>query len=69
MDVIDYVPELLPRAAHVHQAMHDKLVDHQRYVVRYGEDMPDIRQWRWSGGPTRRMAEADGLSHHGGRAG
>ena len=47
MDVIDYVPGLLRRAAHVHQAMHDKLVDHRRYIASHGTDMPEVTDWRW----------------------
>ncbi len=47
MDVIDYVPGLLPQAAYVHQAMHDKLVDHRRYIASHGTDMPEVTEWRW----------------------
>ena len=24
-----------------------KLEEHRRYVVKYGDDMPDVRDWRW----------------------
>jgi xylulose-5-phosphate/fructose-6-phosphate phosphoketolase len=47
MDVIERVPGLSSRAAHVHKAMRDKLVDHQRYIVAHGKDMPEITEWRW----------------------
>ncbi len=47
MDVIDTVPGLLPRAAQLHQAMHDRLMDHRRYIEGHGEDMPEIVGWRW----------------------
>ena len=46
-DVIDRVPTLGSRAAHVKQLMRDKLIEHQQYIVRYGEDMPEIRDWKW----------------------
>ena len=46
-DVIDRVPALAPRAAHVRQAIRDKLVEHKQYIATHGEDMPEIRNWRW----------------------
>ena len=42
------VPALGPRAAYVTQAIRDKLIDHKNYVRRYGQDMPEVRDWRWS---------------------
>jgi len=47
MDVIDRVPGLLPRYAHVKQAMGDLLVDHCEYIRERGDDLPAIRDWRW----------------------
>jgi xylulose-5-phosphate/fructose-6-phosphate phosphoketolase len=49
-DVIDRVPSLGSRAAHAKQYLRDKLLDHKAYIERYGEDMPDIRHWKWDGG-------------------
>lgn len=46
-DVIDRVPGLKNRGAHVKQMLHDKLIEHREYVAEYGEDMPEIRQWQW----------------------
>jgi len=48
MDVIERVPEVTSIGAHTLQAMRDKLIDHQQYIVEHGEDMPEIREWRWS---------------------
>jgi len=45
--VIDRVPTLGYHAAHVKQAVRDRLVEHREYITRYGEDMPGIREWRW----------------------
>ena len=47
--VIDRVPLLAERAAYAKQALRDKLHDHKSYIARYGDDMPDIRDWRWGG--------------------
>ena len=46
-DVIDRVPKLGPRAAYVKQAMRDRLFDHKKYVQQYGDDVPEIRDWKW----------------------
>jgi xylulose-5-phosphate/fructose-6-phosphate phosphoketolase len=49
-DVIDRVPGLQSRAAHLKQHLRDKLFDHKQYIARYGQDLPEVRGWRWSGG-------------------
>jgi xylulose-5-phosphate/fructose-6-phosphate phosphoketolase len=46
-DVIDRVPRLGTRAAYVKQALRDKLIDHKAYICKYGQDMPEIRNWQW----------------------
>jgi len=47
IDVIDRVPGLGYRAAHVRQLMRDKLAEHHDYICRKGEDLPEIRDWVW----------------------
>jgi xylulose-5-phosphate/fructose-6-phosphate phosphoketolase len=47
-DVIDRVPELGSRAAYTKQVLCDKLLDHKAYIDKHGEDMPEIRNWKWS---------------------
>jgi xylulose-5-phosphate/fructose-6-phosphate phosphoketolase len=46
-DVIDRVPALGPRAAYVKQALREKLIDHKQYIARYGEDLPEVHEWKW----------------------
>ena len=46
-DAIDRLPQLEADAGYAKQAMQDKLIQHHEYIVRYGEDMPEIRNWRW----------------------
>jgi xylulose-5-phosphate/fructose-6-phosphate phosphoketolase len=47
MDVIDRVPGLSSRYAHVKQDMRDTLVEHRQYVREHGDDMPAIKDWIW----------------------
>ena len=48
-DVIDRVPQLGSRAAYIKQAIRDKLIEHKQYINQYGEDMPEILNWKWEG--------------------
>ncbi|HEY2619575.1 MAG TPA: phosphoketolase family protein [Acetobacteraceae bacterium] len=49
-DVIDRVPRVRGVAGHVKQFLRDRLVEHHQYVRTHGEDMPEVRDWRWGGG-------------------
>jgi xylulose-5-phosphate/fructose-6-phosphate phosphoketolase len=46
-DVVDWVPSLGAAAVYAKQAMRDKLIEHERYIVRHGTDMPEVADWRW----------------------
>jgi xylulose-5-phosphate/fructose-6-phosphate phosphoketolase len=48
-DVIDRVPRLRDIAAHIKQDLRNKLIEHKRYIVQHGDDMPEIRDWKWPG--------------------
>jgi xylulose-5-phosphate/fructose-6-phosphate phosphoketolase len=48
-DIIDRVPMLAGRAAYAKQAIRDKLHDHKQYIAQCGDDLPEIRDWRWAG--------------------
>ena len=53
-DVIDRAPSLGASGAHLVQIIRDKLIDHHRYIRQYGEDLPEVRDWKWGAGKTRR---------------
>ena len=46
-DVIDRLPQLGARAAYAKQAIREKLLVHKEYIAAHGEDMPEIRNWKW----------------------
>lgn len=47
MDVIKWTPGLADRAESVRRLMEEKRAEHHQYVVEHGEDMPEVRDWRW----------------------
>ncbi|HEX4213388.1 MAG TPA: phosphoketolase family protein [Candidatus Dormibacteraeota bacterium] len=47
MDVIDRVPGLGARAAHVRQEMNDLRLSSRAYTRLEGEDPPEISDWKW----------------------
>ena len=47
--VLDHTPALRETTSHVRQRLRDKLVEHHAYITRYGEDLPEIRDWSWRG--------------------
>jgi xylulose-5-phosphate/fructose-6-phosphate phosphoketolase len=51
MDTIDRLPKASEKAIYLKQQLTDKLIEHRQYINRYGEDMPEIRNWRWSKPP------------------
>ena len=30
--------------------LHERLIEHKQYITAYGDDLPEIRDWRWAGG-------------------
>ncbi|MCC6345491.1 MAG: phosphoketolase family protein [Bryobacterales bacterium] len=52
-DVVDRVPRVQQMAAHFKQMLREKLVEHKLYIREHGDDMPEIRNWKWGGGAPR----------------
>jgi len=46
-DVVDRVPRLRDVAAHFKQHLRDRLIEHKCYIAIHGDDMPEIRDWKW----------------------
>lgn len=47
MDVVERVPRLEKMRAYVRNYITDKLIEHKHYIREFGDDMPEIRNWRW----------------------
>ena len=46
-DVVDRVPRLQRANAHFKQLLRNKLVEHRQYICERGDDVPEIRDWKW----------------------
>ena len=46
-DVIDRVPGLDANASYVKQFVRNKRIEHKEYISKYGDDMPEVRDWKW----------------------
>jgi xylulose-5-phosphate/fructose-6-phosphate phosphoketolase len=51
IDVIDRVPDLANIGAYAKQRFRDRLIAHRQHIEQWGEDPPEIRDWRWSAEP------------------
>lgn len=45
--VLYKLPHLGNKSSSLVQLMNDKLVEHKQYISEYGEDLPEIKNWKW----------------------
>ena len=48
MDTIDRLPQTGDKGVYLKQQLKDKLIEHRQYINKHGQDMPEIRNWKWS---------------------
>lgn len=46
-EALHQLPQLGNRAAHLNQQMNDLLVKHKNYIVETGQDLPEVKDWKW----------------------
>lgn len=46
-DVIDRLPSLGSKGANLKLMMQNKLMEHKQYIEKEGQDLPEIRNWKW----------------------
>jgi xylulose-5-phosphate/fructose-6-phosphate phosphoketolase len=47
MDATNRLPQTGSEGTYLKQQLLDKLVEHRHYINRYGQDMPEVRDWEW----------------------
>jgi xylulose-5-phosphate/fructose-6-phosphate phosphoketolase len=48
MDTIDRLPQTGDQGLLLKQQLIDKLIEHRQYINKNGQDLPEIRNWKWS---------------------
>jgi xylulose-5-phosphate/fructose-6-phosphate phosphoketolase len=46
-NAIDRLPHLGSPGDYLKQTMRDKLIEHKAYIDQHGQDLPEIRNWKW----------------------
>ena len=57
LDVIDRVERLQGKGAYVRQMIRDKLIEHKQYIAKHGQDMPEVREWKFGLAPSFDLRE------------
>jgi xylulose-5-phosphate/fructose-6-phosphate phosphoketolase len=47
IDTINRLPQVGDKGTYLKQQLKDKLIEHKQYIEKYGQDMPEIREWKW----------------------
>ena len=47
MDTIDRLPQTGDKGIYLKQQLKDKLIEHKQYIDKNGQDLPEIRNWKW----------------------
>lgn len=52
MAAIDHLPHTGRQGVELKQQLRTKLTEHKAYINEYGQDMPEVLNWRWTGAET-----------------
>ncbi len=47
MDTIDRLPQTGDPGLTLKERLKEKLIEHRQYIERHGQDLPEIRNWKW----------------------
>ena len=46
-EALKHLPQLGDKAGHLNQEMNNLLVKHKNYIAEYGQDLPEVLDWKW----------------------
>jgi xylulose-5-phosphate/fructose-6-phosphate phosphoketolase len=47
IDVVDRVPQTGDQGIALKKQLLEKLIEHRQYIAKNGQDLPEIRNWKW----------------------
>ena len=57
LDAIRYLPQLGESGVGLTKMLQDKLIEHRQYIDEHGQDMPEIRNWKWNTSETQQIIQ------------
>jgi xylulose-5-phosphate/fructose-6-phosphate phosphoketolase len=64
IDVLDRVPDFGSKGDYLKQQMKDKLIEHKQYIDKHGQDLPEIRDWKWGATAAGKTAAPMSAAEH-----
>jgi xylulose-5-phosphate/fructose-6-phosphate phosphoketolase len=58
IDAIDRLPQTEAAGVRLKDRLTAKLVEHRRYIREHGQDLPEVRNWRWQAVPRIKADDA-----------
>ena len=58
MDTIDRLPQTGEKGRALKQRLQAKLIEHKQYIDKHGQDLPEIRNWKWGQSATQNAKSA-----------
>ena len=62
MDTIDRLPQTGDKGIYLKQQLKDKLIEHKQYIDKNGQDLPEIRNWKWQLPSSTQNNKASGVN-------
>jgi len=47
LDTVERVPKVSHKSANIRAMVERKLLEHKKYIQEFGDDLPEIRHWKW----------------------
>lgn len=47
MAAVERVPRFISIRCHIRETLENKLIEHHEYIRSYGDDLPEIKEWKW----------------------